>query len=301
MMRKGLPVYRLFFLGLVLSLLAGCQGAAPEPPPDPLDVITTASENVRQLETFRMIVEQTGAPYFIPTELGNALFRRAEAAYVLPDQLAAEVRLSVQGIPALVDIYSRGADQWFRNEILTFGQWVNAPYSPGFNPETLIAEETGFQAALAALIDMEYIDTVTLESGVPAYHLNATAEGENVTALLAELIILTGEVEVDVYVDHEAILPVRFVIVDPDTVTEENPEPTTWLIDIYDFNADIELEVPPALAGDAAAATADINIGPLIQRDGTAEVGPSDFLPVTVAPITPEPVATETVTPETGE
>lgn len=234
-------------LVFVLLLAAGCQSATPEPPPDPLTLVTQASENIRSLTTFKMIVEQTGAPYFIETDLGRVQFRRAEAQYRAPNELQAQVRLLiVGGIPAVADIFSRGEDQWYRNEILTTNRWYNAPFSPGFNPETLIAEETGFQSALAALVDMNYIGTETLESGATTYHLSATASGDQITALLAGLIYLDGEVNVDLYIDTTTLLPVRFIIVDPDTVSEAEPDPTTWTIDIYDFDGEVTLEDPAA-------------------------------------------------------
>jgi hypothetical protein len=243
----AVPLLRLVWIALLMLLLVGCQTATPEPPPDPLDLITEASANIRETEAFKMIVEQTGAPYFIETDLGRVLFRRAEAQYAAPGEMQAEVRLRTPiGLTAVVDIFSRGEEQWYRNDILTGDRWYNAPYSPGFNPETLIAEESGFQAALAALIDMEYIGEVTLESGAPAYHLHSTAEGPQVTALLAELIVLPGEVTVDVYIHRETGLPVRFVIIDPNSITDEEPDPTTWTIDVYDFDGEVALEDPEA-------------------------------------------------------
>lgn len=255
---EGITVVRFAtLLCLCALLLAGCDpgpAAVTETPPDPLALVTEASENIRQTQTFRMIVEQTGQPYFIGTDLGTAQFRRAEAQYVAPDRMQANVRILVVGLPTEADVYSHGANQWLRNDVLTGNRWVNTPFSPGFNPETLIAQETGFQASLAALIDMQYVGVETLESGVSAYHLTATANGEDVTALLAGLIYMTGTVNVDVYIDTVTRIPVRFVIVEPETVSEEYPEPTTWTIDIFDIDEPAELDDPEAAAGTAEAA-----------------------------------------------
>jgi hypothetical protein len=244
-------------------LLAACQTAATtEAPPDPLTLVTEAAENIRDTNTFRMQVEADGAPYYILTDLGNVEFVRAQAQYVAPDVMQATVRLIAAAIPTEVDVFSRGDNQWYRNDILTGARWFNAPFSPGFNPRTLIAEETGFQKSLQALIDMAYVGQETLESGENVYHLHATAQGEDVTALLAGLIYMTGAVEVDVYIGVDSRRPARFIITQPNTATEAQPEPTKWTIDIYDVNApaeidDPELENPIVQVTDDADATAE--------------------------------------------
>jgi hypothetical protein len=40
------------------------------------------------------------------------------------------------------------------------------------------------------------------------------------------------------------LLPVRFVIVQPDTASEGEPTPTTWTVDVYDVNSEPELDAP---------------------------------------------------------
>jgi hypothetical protein len=145
-----------------------------------------------------------------------------------------------------VDVFSRGEKQWFRAGVWTNGEWVNATFAPGFNPESLIAQESGFQAALNALIDLEMVGTEELEDGTPVYHLRAVADGEDVSALMVGLITATGNVNVDVYIHQTETYPVRFIIIQPDTVTEDEPDPTTWTVDVYDLNAAAEIDDPEA-------------------------------------------------------
>lgn len=239
------------FGGIVLTLLllTGCQSETTPPPTDPLELVTESARLIRERSSFQMIVEQTGAPYYILTDLGELVFRRANAQYVAPDVMQAEVRLlAIGGIPAEVDVFSKGDEQFYRNQILTANQWINAEFAPGFNPQRLISEETGFQTALTALIDLEFVDMVTLESGVEAHHLQATARGEDVGALLAGLVYDLGEiVDVDVYIDKATGYPVRFIIVQPDTETEDEPEPTTWTVDVFDFDDRPEIDPPPGI------------------------------------------------------
>jgi hypothetical protein len=272
-------VLRLVSLITALAVaLASCTGTPTEAPPDPLQLVTDAAENIRETTSFRMIVERQGAPYFIETDLGAVNFRRAVAQYVAPNVMQATVRLIAAGIPAQVDVFSRGENQWYRNDILTANRWFNAPFSPGFNPESLIAQETGFQASLRALIDMSYVGQETLEDGSPVYHIKATANGPDVTALMAGLVYMSGVVQVDVYIHREKLLPVRFVIVQPDTATEAEPEPTTWTIDVYDIDASPEIDDPEAgaPAQPQAATTAEATqliTSPDLEALITAEAG----------------------------
>jgi hypothetical protein len=174
------------------------------------------------------------------------IFRRAVAQYVAPDILQATVRLIAAGLPADVDIFSQGDEQWYRNAILTANAWLNSPFALGFNPETLIAQDTGFQAALSSLLDLDYIGKENMDDGTPVFHLKATAKGEDIAALMAGMIQATGNVLVDVYIDQALRIPVRFIIVQPDTVTEAEPEPTTWTVDVYDINQEPEIDQPGA-------------------------------------------------------
>ena len=235
-----------YLLIVALALwLAACTGAATqEPPADPLQLVDQAAQHIRESQSFRMSVIRTGAAYFVSTDLGDVDFSKATAQYVAPDTLEATVRVIAAGLPTDVDIFSRGPDQWFRHPVLTADKWLNAPFAEGFNPELIISEDTGFQTALRALIDLSFVGDENLEDGTPVFHLKATAKGEDISALLANIVVVTGQVQVDVYIDQQTIMPVRFVIIQPDTVTDTQPDPTTWTVDIYDVNAEPQLDPP---------------------------------------------------------
>ena len=230
-----------------LIVLCSCNGSPTEEAPlEPLDLLAQAASNIRATETFRMSVDRTGANYFIETDFGSVIFRRAVAQYVAPNVMQAMVRVLFGSVTLDVDVFSRGEKQWFRAGVWTNGEWVNATFAPGFNPESLIAQESGFQAALNALIDLEMVGTEELEDGTPVYHLRAVADGEDVSALMVGLITATGNVNVDVYIHQTETYPVRFIIVQPDTVTEDEPDPTTWTVDVYDLNTAAEIDDPEA-------------------------------------------------------
>lgn len=236
-----------FFLILGLLALAACQTATstPEPTREPRSLLLEAAENIRASETFRMQVISGGAPYPVYTDFGgDVTFRQATVQYVAPATMQGGVRLIVAGIPAEVDIFARADDQFYRNPILTGGRWVNQPFAPGFNPQLLIADDAGFQAALNSLIDINYVGVENLEDGTSVHHLTGTADGADISALLAGIILVEGSAEVEVYVATETTLPVRFIIRLPATITETEPEPTTWTVDVFDVNAEPELDEP---------------------------------------------------------
>jgi hypothetical protein len=282
---KGLSVQRLFVLILVV-LLAACSTAQPTAetptPMNPLDLVTEAANNIRSANTFRISVDESGPDYTIYTEYAPVYFRRATAQYVSPGVMQAAIRVIAAGIPIDIDVYSRGAEQWYR-AIWTANRWIEQAFAQDFNPETLIAENTGFESALKALIDLKYVGEETLESGAQTYHLAATANGPDVAALLGGLIEPVGVVEVDVYVDKTSKQPARFVITEHDSpyaVTPEagqEAEPVVWTIDIYDINAPAEVATLEEVAG-AATTTAE----------------PSNLL----SELTPEAEATAEATPE---
>jgi hypothetical protein len=243
-------------LALAVGVLAACGGGdTREATPDPLALTTQAANRIRSAQTFRMDVTQIGPDYEIFTDFGAVLFRRATAQYVTPGTMQAAVRVSAAGIPVDVDVYAEGLNQWFR-AIWTGNTWVNAAFAPGFDPQTLIAEDTGFQAALGAVIDITYMGIESLETGTQVHHLRGTVAGEAVNALLVGLIGVSGTPQIDLYIETETGYPARITLTETEWADgSQADEPREWTIDITEINAPPELDAPPgsALAGDAEA------------------------------------------------
>lgn len=230
-------------------LLAACDGAGPAatsmPPPEPLALVTEAANSIRAADTFRMIVDQTGPTYPIETQFGPVSFRRANAQYAAPDTLQAAIAVLALGARIDVDVFARGADQWFRAPLWTGDQWLHATFAPGFNPEILIAQDAGFQAAVDAARELEYVGETQLENGQNVHHIRGVADGPALNGLLVGLIEMQGEVAVDVFIDRETGLPARFVLTEP---VEGSDEPRVWTLDILDVNAPAVLDDPEATA-----------------------------------------------------
>ena len=248
----------IILIGIVAIVAAGVflvlnNGEEAAPPPDPVQLLTESADNIRASDTFRMEVTHSGVDYLVSVYLGTdesglseaesmVAFRRALAQYIAPNILHADVSIILGGLTTQLQVFSEGDDQWFK---LPITRWINIPFAPGFNPQTLIAEDTGFQAALAALTDLVYKGTTTLEDGTGVYHLSGTANGPDVTDLLVGLIEPQGLVPVDVYIDRSSRFPVRLVITQPET---DPVDPTTWTIDVYDVDAEPDIPTPEALS-----------------------------------------------------
>jgi len=247
--RRGLAI--LIVLGVLSALLAACQGSGDgedEEAIDPLALLQETADAVRAAQTFRIDVVHSGAKYYadiLITETIEATvaFNRATGDYVAPDLLQATVQVALPDsrITQDIGILSNGPRQYVR---FPPAPWFEADFAPGFNPEALIAEESGFQAALASLTDLQYVGQESLDTGEPVYHLSGIADGVAVTDLLVGVIEIEGTVPIDVYIHRETRYPARLVVRQPGTETEEEPEPTMWTIEVYDYNAAIEITPP---------------------------------------------------------
>jgi hypothetical protein len=270
--RRFIPL--LFLVSLVLAACGG--GQATEQPLDPTTLLAQAVTNMQPKNTFRLIVDRTGAIYIFQTDLGPVTFERAEGQYVSPDTIGAKVKVQLGELPIEADIYAVGERQWARG-IWTNMEWTYSVVAAGFDPSKIISGDGGgLKTALDSLVDPKLVGEEALEDGTAVYHLSATANGEDVSALVVNLIQMTGTVNVDVYIAKDTGLPLRFIVVQPDTVTEDSPDPTTWTIDLYDFDAPVELEVP-----DNLDATAEATV------DATSEATPADATAEVTAEATP--------------
>ena len=240
MERKLLGLLSILVLGLIL---AGCAGST-EPPPDPLALIDEAAGYIQTADSFAVTIERSGAPVYIDTT-GLINFLRATGDYVAPDRVQARVRVLVSGIAGDIDVIAIGTDQYYRHPILTGGQWLNAEFSPGFNAETLVRSESGLGRAMSALQNVEMVGQEDVD-GIAMWHIKGTAVGSEVAALTIGLIPAEDDVLVDLYIrtdDHHAE---RMQLVQPDTVSESEPVPSTWTVEVYDYNGDYTIDVPGA-------------------------------------------------------
>ncbi|NWF68712.1 MAG: LppX_LprAFG lipoprotein [Chloroflexi bacterium] len=245
-------------LFLLVMMLSACAGqVATEAPPDARQLLAAANTVIRAVTTFRMTVEQSGAEYLIAVDMGigttEVAFRRAIAQFVAPDVMEASVRVILMGAPADINLFSRGDNQWFK--LGTSDTWLNIQFMPGFNPASLWQDGAGFDRALNGLQNPQFVGAAELEDGTAVYHISGTSTSEDVAALTVGLIATGSDVNVDLYIDRHNNYPRRVVLVQPETVSQEEPEPTTWTIDVDDFNLPAQLNDPEAASASEATPT----------------------------------------------
>lgn len=225
-----------------LVVVTGCTGSAITPTPAPLSLLAEAAATIRDAQSFAVSINRTGAPVYVDTQ-GVIAFQRANGYYVAPDRVQARVRVLVSGLAGDIDVIAIGDDQYYRHSILTGGRWLNALFSPGFNAENLVRSESGLSRAMNAIQNVVLLGLEDL-NGIAMWHLTGTAVGSEVAALTFELIPAEADVLIDLYIRADNGHAERLVLVQPDTVSETEPEPSTWTVEVFDYNGDYTIQAP---------------------------------------------------------
>lgn len=230
-----------------LLLLAACTPTSTdEPSVDPQELLQNAVDNLRALDSFRIELIQGGEPFRFEFQFGEGeipfvtALRRAEGAFIAPDLLWADARITFQELPVTVGLLATSTGQWIR---ALGGGWIAYEYAAGFDPSTMMVDGRGFSRAMNELDSLEYVGQET-RNGLSVYHMTGTASGEVVNDILFGLLtILQDVVLVDVYVQTETEQVSTLILTLPNTASE-GEEDTYWSIDVYDYNADIDLDIP---------------------------------------------------------
>lgn len=270
------PLIMLVALSFALGACTAGQSAATSTPiPDAQTLLNKAAAEVQNSKTIKIKLQLTGAPSFVdppatPGGPGNNIsFISANGLYVAPDKFSATVSAALFGVPGSVDVIAIGDDQWMKNQILTAGHWVSRVFSPGFNAAKLISSSEGIQAALKAFKNIKLVGVENID-GTDMIHITGTADGPEIASLTVGLIRGTI-VNVDVYIRVDTGRADRVIMVQPDTVTSKDPKPTTWTLELFDYNADAQIAAPdaggtPAATGSASAATYQTTMQGVIQQ-----------------------------------
>jgi hypothetical protein len=227
---------------MLVLMLGACTGTATEAPlPDAQSLLKKSAAEVKSAKSIKIKLELSGAPSFVDPD-NRVSFVSANGAYVAPDRVSATVTAKILSIPGQVDVIAIGDDQWMRNQLLTAGRWAKAVFSPGFNAAKLVNSDEGIEKALNSLKEVKVIGREDV-FGTKMYHLTATADGADISALTVGLI--RGKVvNVDIYIAIDTGRVDHVIMVQPDTVTEKEPKPTTWTLELFDYDGNAKIEAP---------------------------------------------------------
>ena len=223
------------------------------PPPaasltDPKALLDCATQIIQQSKALKIKLQVSGAPAIVTgaVSMGSIpiQFLTADGEYVAPDAVYATVKAKLAGIAGQVDVIAIGDDQWYRNAILTGNKYLKATFSPGFKPANLISSGQGIQSALQSVSNLTLVGKENL-FGQDVYHLTGIADGVKVTSLTVGLIVSKASVNLDIYIDTTTLQAVEIVIVQPETVTTTEPDPTRWDLELFDYDVLVTVTPPP--------------------------------------------------------
>ncbi len=221
----------------LMFIIVGCTSTpTPEPPPDIQALLSNAADILLEADTFQLEIVQTGTPYIFDINIGqgeiDVFLRRVIGQFVAPDEVYATASLLAGALPIDLTLYSKADDQWF-NPTESPITWINAPFASGFDPRRVVGEDSGFRKALHSLTDLQYVGVEDL-FGVQVYHIRGVADAADVSALLVGMIEFTTPLPLDVYLRVDNGYPVRMMITQPDTATDQTPN-TQWTIEVFDI------------------------------------------------------------------
>lgn len=242
-------------LCLVLTACGGDQASRNELPSDPQALLEQIVKNMQATDSFRLTIEQLGAPYplllsFDGVNLVEAELRRGTAQFVAPNELFVTATLRI-GVVVTVDIFSLDDKQWA--SFPSGAPWYRLPAFPDFDISKLMQDGHGMEHAMTNLEDIEVIGEETLIDGTNALHIQARASGEVVRGLLFGLIEPEADVQVDAYINTADS---RFSLVEVtmlETATEDVEDPSVWRIEFYDYDEPKDFDVPPQARAEATA------------------------------------------------
>ncbi|MDQ7025582.1 MAG: MFS transporter [Anaerolineae bacterium] len=235
----------------LLWILAACspQNNDFDAETDAVPLLNDSIDNLRGLASFRIDIEQGGTPYRFNFQMGpdgflfETFLTEAQGAYIAPDRLWANSLISIRGALVNIGLFATSDGQWLKP---LSSNWLEFVYAEGFNPAEMMVEGGGFQTAIDRMEEVEFIGQEN-RNGVDVLHVRGLADGDTVNALLFGLLSgIEGISQADIYIDVETQIPNEILLTLLDSAEEDN-ENTFWRIEIYDLNANIELDRPEAV------------------------------------------------------
>jgi hypothetical protein len=248
---QGEPAMKkILALGFLILLGAACTQATPKanstpqptrtrtptitmtPTPNPAEILSKAGDAMLAMKSARFSLLREGEPAVFDAASGMS-FTEATGEYQAPDRVHAEVKVSLFGNVVQIEIYWLPEGVFISNPLTR--QFESAPGDLGFDGAAMFQAD-GMPAVLKTGIqNPQRVGMETIED-VETIHITGEADGAVLAPLMAGALESGTLYPVDVWVDKTTYIPVRVHITEPDG--------NGWLIDLFDINAEIEIQLP---------------------------------------------------------
>ena len=245
-------VFRLLPVLALTALAAACGGddTAPEPTPDPQTLLAEGITQLQDATSFKYEVDVSGYRIDVPIEgldlpEGTGVsFKYASGTFQVPDRLSARVQFRLGVLSTTAELVALGSTQYFRGELITGNRWLQGEFLPGFLPSSLVAQPGGVPHTLSTIRDLALVGHKDLD-GLSAYQLRGRVEAGRVFSLTLGLSrTTTGLLDMDVFIGTQNKRVMRISLVEPPPEGVTDSEPTTWQIDISEYNAPVAITAP---------------------------------------------------------
>ncbi|MBN2083669.1 MAG: LppX_LprAFG lipoprotein [Anaerolineales bacterium] len=245
---KKIPVAAILILILLLG--AACSPAAsktdstptptrtptptitPTPTPSPAQILFKAGAAMLDMESARFTLLRDGAPIVLDAATGMS-FTQAAGEYQAPDRVHATVKVGLMGTVLEIQIYWLPEGVFILNPLTQ--QFETASMDLGIDGAAIFKAD-GMPAVLATGIENpERVGFEDIE-GVATIHISGESDGATLAPLTAGALKGGTLYPVDVWVDRSTFVPVRVHVTEPDG--------SGWLIDLYDIDTEIEVDLP---------------------------------------------------------
>lgn len=239
----------LVLLVLVISA-CGSGDSDSEPTPDPQTLLRDGVTQLQSASSFKYEIDVSGYRVDVPIEGldvpedAGVSFKYASGEFKVPDRLSARIQFRLGVLSTTADLIMVDDEQYFRGELLTGNRWLKAELIPGFSPAVLMAQPGGIAHTLSTLTDLVLVGRRDLD-GQSAYQLRGRVDAGRVFSLTLGLSrTSSGLLDIEVYVGVRDRRVARITLVEPPPEWAADAEPTTWLINISDYNVPLNIEAP---------------------------------------------------------